>query len=162
MRKYFLLGFLPVFALSLVIYFSQLNSDSKAGDEVLENLTIFEDIDELSFLAPYEVEKIETELPDHALKGYCTKISYEGNAYFVTAFTFESEKLARLYLNDGIPPIRDSADYSMLRDYTKNMGIISACGGGNYYQISGNSRGEFLEFVEFMSSNMTVPVYQGD
>lgn len=162
MRKYFLLGFLPVFAIALVIYFSQMISDSKAGDEVLENLTIFEDIDELSFLAPYEVEKSEPELPNHALKGYCAKISYEGKEYSVTALAFESEDWARLYLNDGVPLPQGIADYHMLLNTTNNKGSVEAAGGGNYYKIEGNSRGEFLEFVKFMSSNMSVPVYQGD
>ena len=162
MRKYFLLGFLPVFAIALAIYFWQENSLFEESEKVEANLTIFEDIDELSFLAPYEVEKSEPELPNHALKGYCAKISYKGNEYTVKALTFESEKLARLYLHDGIPVPEGMAECSMLLDNSKDKGVVEAVGGGNYYEISGNSRGEFLEFVEFMNSNMSVPVYQGD
>ena len=161
MSKHALAGFLLVVVIGFAFFIPYMFSSMEAEMEKFDDLTIFEDIDELDFLAPYEVEKTEPELPNHALKGYCAKISYEGKEYSVTALAFESEEWAKLY-GWGVPEEESFANYYIGLDDTKNRGFVKACGGGNYYEIEGNSDEDFIEFVNFMSSNMKLPVYQGD
>ncbi len=160
MSKHALAGFLLVVVICGVIFIPKMFLSMESDLDKFDDLTIFEDIDELNFLATYEVEKTEPELPDHALKGYCAKISYEGKKYSVTAFTFESEDQAKRY-GWGAPEREGFTNCYIGLDDTKNRGFVKACGGGNYYEIEGNSGEAFIEFVNFMSANMKMPVYQG-
>lgn len=162
MRKHFALGFLAVIVVAVGIYISNVVSDFKEQDAMGKALTIFEDIDELGFLAPYEVVKTIPVLPEGAVNGYFAKISYKGNEYSVTAFIFASEDAAWKYMWNSDDFSEDVPHYATLMDSANDIGRVTAADGCNYYKVEGNCSDEFVEFVNFMSSNMKVPVKQGE
>ena len=162
MRKHYLLGFLLIIAVAVGIYISNVVSDFKERDAMCEALTIFEDIDELEFLAPYEVVKTVPELPEGAVNGYFAKISYEGNEYSVTAFVFDSESAVWRYMWNDDDYSDDVPHYGILMDSVNDVGRVTAADGCNYYEVEGSCSDEFVEFVNYMSANMKVPVKQGE
>lgn len=160
MRKPFVLGIVVGIVLVMIINAVITLPFSAPFDKACRVLTVFDDISELSFLQPYETEKPDRLLPEGAEKSYCAEISYKGGSYTVTAFAFDSEDRALRYMFDvpdeSFPT--SGAEYRTGYDMAKDEAYVEAAHNGNYYRIDGDCSGGFIEFLQFMFSNMHTPV----
>lgn len=129
-------------------------------NKACRNITVYDDISELSFLKPYETEKVDRLLPEGAEKSYCAEISYKGGSYTVTAFVFDSETQAQRYMFDiSDESYRGSGiEYSRGADRAKDEAYVEAAHNGNYYRIDGDCSDEFIDFLRFMFANMHTEV----
>lgn len=158
MRKHFIFGLLLVLVIGMGVYVHIQVTQMGEQAQMCENLTIFDDISELDFLQPYETERLQPEMPPHAVAAYCAKINYKGNDYTVTAYVFDSADAAVVQLWGMVIDPYLSANYSTVISQVTNTGELSAINGCNFYQVNGNGRKDFCEFVEFMCANMHTPV----
>ena len=100
MRKPFIIGVVVGIVLVMAASIAVTLPFSAPFDKACRDISVFDDISELSFLKPYETEKVDRLLPDGAKESYCANISYKGGSYTVTAFVFDSEDLAWRYMFD--------------------------------------------------------------
>lgn len=132
-------------------------------DKACRDITVYDDISELSFLQPYETEKLDRLLPDGAKESYCAKIGYKGGSYTVVAFVFDSEALAKRYMagmTDGSSPMF-VGEYYTGYDMGEDTAYVEVAHNGNYYRIDGDCSAGFVDFLQFMFSNMPTPLKEG-
>lgn len=158
MKKHFIFGFLIVLIIGMALFVRIQITQMKEQTQMCNNLTIFDDISELDFLQPYETEPLQPEMPPHTVAAYCAKLNYKGCDYTVTAYVFDSADAAKVQLWGEGYDQGFSANYGMVISQVNNTGTIEAVNGCNYYQVNGNGRKDFTEFVEFMCANMHTPV----
>ena len=132
-------------------------------DKACRDISVFDDISELSFLKPYETEKVDRLLPDGAKESYCANISYKGGSYTVTAFVFDSEDLAWRYMFDvsdeSFPTT--GTEYRTGFDMATDKAYVEVAHNGNYYRVDGDCSDGFIEFLQLMFSSMPTPVKEG-
>lgn len=164
MRKPFIIGVVVGIVLVMIISIVITLPFTVPFDEACRDITVYDDISELSFLKPYETEKLERLLPDGAKESYCAKIGYKGGSYTVTAFVFDSEDKAVRYmfgLADEKFPELGGGYYNTGFDMAKDEAYVEAVHNGNYYRIDGDCSDGFIEFLQLMFSNMHTPVKEG-
>ncbi len=160
MKKPFYLGLLLGIVLAIVGCIVTTLPFSAPFDKMCSEITVYDDISELSFLKPYETGKLDRLLPDGAQDSYCVVVSYKGKSFTVVAFVFDSDERARRYMFDVTDerlPV-PSAEYNAQYDMAKDEAFVEAEHGGNYYRVTGDCSEEFIRFMQLMFSNMSVQV----
>lgn len=160
MRKPFLIGVVVGIVLVMIISVVITLPFTVPFDEACRDITVYDDISELSFLKPYETEKLDRLLPDGAKESYCANISYKGGSCTVTAFVFDSEDLAWRYMFDvsdeSFPAT--GTEYRTGFDMATDKAYVEVAHNGNYYRIDGDCSDGFIEFLQFVFSSMHTPV----
>lgn len=160
MRKPFIIGVVVGIVLVMAASIAVTLPFSAPFDKACRDISVFDDISELSFLKPYETEKVDRLLPDGAKESYCANISYKGGSYTVTAFVFDSEDLAWRYMFDvsdeSFPTT--GTEYRTGFDMATDKAYVEAVHNGNYYRIDGDCSDGFIEFLQFVFSSMHTPV----
>lgn len=163
MRKPFIIGVVVGIVLVMAASIAVTLPFSAPFDKACRDISVFDDISELSFLKPYETEKVDRLLPDGAKESYCANISYKGGSYTVTAFVFDSEDLAWRYMFDvsdeSFPTT--GTEYRTGFDMATDKAYVEVAHNGNYYRVDGDCSDGFIEFLQFMFSNMPTPVKEG-
>lgn len=163
MRKPFIIGVVVGIVLVMAASIAVTLPFSAPFDKACRDISIFDDISELSFLKPYETEKVDRLLPDGAKESYCTNISYKGGSYTVTAFVFDSEDLAWRYMFDvsdeSFPTT--GTEYRTGFDMATDKAYVEVAHNGNYYRVDGDCSDGFIEFLQLMFSSMPTPVKEG-
>ena len=164
MRKPFYLGVVLAIVLVMIASIAVTLPFTVPFNEVCRDMTVYDDISELSFLQPYETEKVDRLLPDGAQESYCAKVSYKGGSYTVTAFAFDSEDKAGRYMlgltNEEFPTV-DGGYYNTGSDMALDTAYVEVAHNGNYYRIDGDCSDGFIEFLQFVFENMSTPVKEG-
>lgn len=161
MRKPFIIGVVVGIVLVMIISIVITLPFTVPFDEACRDITVYDDISELSFLKPYETEKLDRLLPDGAKESYCANISYKGGSCTVTAFVFGSEDKAVRYmfgLTDEKFPALGGGYYNTGCDMAKDEAYVEAVHNGNYYRVDGDCSDGFIEFLQLMFSSMHTPV----
>lgn len=160
MRKPFIIGVVVGIVLVMAASIAVTLPFTVPFDEACRDITVFDDISELSFLKPYETEKLDRLLPDGAKESYCANISYKGGSCTVTAFVFDSEDLAWRYMFDvsdeSFPTT--GTEYRTGFDMATDKAYVEVAHNGNYYRIDGDCSDGFIEFLQLMFSSMHTPV----
>lgn len=160
MRKPFIIGVVVGIVLVMAASIAVTLPFTVPFDEACRDITVYDDISELSFLKPYETEKLDRLLPDGAKESYCANISYKGGSCTVTAFVFDSEDLAWRYMFDvsdeSFPAT--GTEYRTGFDMATDKAYVEVAHNGNYYRIDGDCSDGFIEFLQLMFSNMHTPV----
>lgn len=160
MRKPFIIGVVVGIVLVMIISIVITLPFTVPFDEACRDITVYDDISELSFLKPYETEKVDRLLPDGAKESYCANISYKGGSCTVTAFVFDSEDLAWRYMFDvsdeSFPTT--GTEYRTGFDMATDKAYVEVAHNGNYYRIDGDCSDGFIEFLQLMFSSMHTPV----
>lgn len=160
MRKPFIIGVVVGIVLVMIISIVITLPFTVPFDEACRDITVYDDISELSFLKPYETEKLDRLLPDGAKESYCANISYKGGSCTVTAFVFDSEDLAWRYMFDvsdeSFPTT--GTEYRTGFDMATDKAYVEVAHNGNYYRVDGDCSDGFIEFLQFMFSSMHTPV----
>lgn len=163
MRKPFIIGVVVGIVLVMVASIAVTLPFSAPFDKACRDISVFDDISELSFLKPYETEKVDRLLPDGAKESYCANISYKGGSYTVTAFVFDSEDLAWRYMFDvsdeSFPTT--GTEYRTGFDMATDKAYVEVAQNGNYYRVDGDCSDGFIEFLQLMFSSMPTPVKEG-
>lgn len=163
MRKPFIIGVVVGIVLVMIISIVITLPFTVPFDEACRDITVYDDISELSFLKPYETEKLERLLPDGAKESYCANISYKGGSCTVTAFVFDSEDLAWRYMFDvsdeSFPTT--GTEYRTGFDMATDKAYVEVAHNGNYYRVDGDCSDGFIEFLQLMFSSMPTPVKEG-
>lgn len=163
MRKPFIIGVVVGIVLVMVASIAVTLPFSAPFDKACRDISVFDDISELSFLKPYETEKVDRLLPDGAKESYCANISYKGGSYTVTAFVFDSEDLAWRYMFDvsdeSFPTT--GTEYRTGFDMATDKAYVEVAHNGNYYRVDGDCSDGFIEFLQLMFSSMPTPVKEG-
>lgn len=163
MRKPFIIGVVVGIVLVMAASIAVTLPFSAPFDKACRYISIFDDISELSFLKPYETEKVDRLLPDGAKESYCANISYKGGSYTVTAFVFDSEDLAWRYMFDvsdeSFPTT--GTEYRTGFDMATDKAYVEVAHNGNYYRVDGDCSDGFIEFLQLMFSSMPTPVKEG-
>lgn len=163
MRKPFIIGVVVGIVLVMAASIAVTLPFSAPFDKACRDISIFDDISELSFLKPYETEKVDRLLPDGAKESYCANISYKGGSYTVTAFVFDSEDLAWRYMFDvsdeSFPTT--GTEYRTGFDMATDKAYVEVAHNGNYYRVDGDCSDGFIEFLQLMFSSMPTPVKEG-
>lgn len=163
MRKPFIIGVVVGIVLVMAASIAVTLPFSAPFDKACRDISVFDDISELSFLKPYETEKVDRLLPDGAKESYCANISYKGGSYTVTAFVFDSEDLAWRYMFDvsdeSFPTT--GTEYRTGFDMATDKAYVEAAHNGNYYRVDGDCSDGFIEFLQLMFSSMPTPVKEG-
>lgn len=163
MRKPFIIGVVVGIVLVMIISIVITLPFTVPFDEACRDITVYDDISELSFLKPYETEKLDRLLPDGAKESYCANISYKGRSCTVTAFAFDSEDKAWRYMFDvsdeSFPAT--GTEYRTGCDMAEDTAYVEVTHNGNYYRIDGDCSDGFVEFLQFMFENMSTPVKEG-
>lgn len=163
MRKPFIIGVVVGIVLVMAASIAVTLPFSAPFDKVCRDISVFDDISELSFLKPYETEKVDRLLPDGAKESYCANISYKGGSYTVTAFVFDSEDLAWRYMFDvsdeSFPTT--GTEYRTGFDMATDKAYVEVAHNGNYYRVDGDCSDGFIEFLQLMFSSMPTPVKEG-
>lgn len=163
MRKPFIIGVVVGIVLVMIISIVITLPFTVPFDEACRDITVYDDISELSFLKPYETEKLDRLLPDGAKESYCANISYKGGSCTVTAFVFDSEDLAWRYMFDvsdeSFPAT--GTEYRTGFDMATDKAYVEVAHNGNYYRIDGDCSDGFIGFLQLMFSSMHTPV-KGD
>lgn len=163
MRKPFIIGVVVGIVLVMAASIAVTLPFSAPFDKACRDISIFDDISELSFLKPYETEKADRLLPDGAKESYCANISYKGGSYTVTAFVFDSEDLAWRYMFDvsdeSFPTT--GTEYRTGFDMATDKAYVEVAHNGNYYRVDGDCSDGFIEFLQLMFSSMPTPVKEG-
>lgn len=163
MRKPFIIGVVVGIVLVMAASIAVTLPFSAPFDKACRDISIFDDISELSFLKPYETEKVDRLLPDGAKESYCANISYKGGSYTVTAFVFDSEDLAWRYMFDvsdeSFPTT--GTEYRTGFDMATDKAYVEVAHNGNYYRVDGDCSDGFIEFLQLMFSSMSTPVKEG-
>lgn len=158
MKKPFILGFVFAMLIAVAVRLPTEFAYGNALNDMISHLTVFADIDELSFLQSYEIEKLEPEMPDGAKDAYCARISYKGNDYKITAYVFESEDAAMRFMWGDELYGKVSTPHRADINRSDDTGAVSMINAGSYCRIDGSGSIEFMEFVEFVCSHMHTPV----
>lgn len=165
-NKYFYGGSLFVISIILILFFilGDIRGDKEPMyTEMIENLKIFQDIEDLNFLLPYETEKLKCDLPEHAVAGYSAIVNYEGIDYSVTAYTFDTEEYAWIYFCQGFDfPTDIVAHYHVVVDNVKHYGKVEVTNDCNYFIITSSNTRSLPSFICFMNENLNIKVYQGE
>lgn len=160
MRKPFIIGVVVGIVLVMIISIVITLPFTVPFDKACRDISVFDDISELSFLKPYETEKVDRLLPDGAKESYCANISYKGGSYTVTAFVFDSEDLAWRYMFDvsdeSFPTT--GTEYRTGFDMATDKAYVEVAHNGNYYRVDGDCSDGFIEFLQLMFSSMHTPV----
>lgn len=160
MRKPFIIGVVVGIVLVMAASIAITLPFTVPFDEACRDITVYDDISELSFLKPYETEKVDRLLPDGAKESYCANISYKGGSCTVTAFVFDSEDLAWRYMFDvsdeSFPTT--GTEYRTGFDMATDKAYVEVAHNGNYYRIDGDCSDGFIEFLQLMFSSMHTPV----
>lgn len=160
MRKPFIIGVVVGIVLVMAASIAITLPFTVPFDEACRDITVYDDISELSFLKPYETEKVDRLLPDGAKESYCANISYKGGSCTVTAFVFDSEDLAWRYMFDvsdeSFPAT--GTEYRTGFDMATDKAYVEVAHNGNYYRVDGDCSDGFIEFLQLMFSNMHTPV----
>lgn len=160
MRKPFIIGVVVGIVLVMAASIAVTLPFSAPFDKACRDISVFDDISELSFLKPYETEKVDRLLPDGAKESYCANISYKGGSCTVTAFVFDSEDLAWRYMFDvsdeSFPTT--GTEYRTGFDMATDKAYVEVAHNGNYYRIDGDCSDGFIEFLQLMFSSMHTPV----
>lgn len=160
MRKPFIIGVVVGIVLVMAASIAITLPFTVPFDEACRDITVYDDISELSFLKPYETEKVDRLLPDGAKESYCANISYKGGSCTVTAFVFDSEDLAWRYMFDvsdeSFPAT--GTEYRTGFDMATDKAYVEVAHNGNYYRIDGDCSDGFIEFLQLMLSSMHTPV----
>ncbi|HCQ73413.1 MAG TPA: hypothetical protein DIT84_01280 [Clostridiales bacterium] len=160
MRKPFIIGVVVGIVLVMAASIAITLPFTVPFDEACRDITVYDDISELSFLKPYETEKVDRLLPDGAKESYCANISYKGGSCTVTAFVFDSEDLAWRYMFDvsdeSFPAT--GTEYRTGFDMATDKAYVEVAHNGNYYRVDGNCSDAFIEFLQLMFSSMHTPV----
>lgn len=160
MRKPFIIGVVVGIVLVMAASIAVTLPFTVPFDEACRDITVYDDISELSFLKPYETEKLDRLLPDGAKESYCANISYKGGSCTVTAFVFDSEDLAWRYMFDvsdeSFPAT--GTEYRTGFDMATDKAYVEVAHNGNYYRIDGDCSDGFIEFLQLMFSSMHTPV----
>ncbi len=160
MRKPFIIGVVVGIVLVMAASIAITLPFTVPFDEACRDITVYDDISELSFLKPYETEKLDRLLPDGAKESYCANISYKGGSCTVTAFVFDSEDLAWRYMFDvsdeSFPAT--GTEYRTGFDMATDKAYVEVAHNGNYYRIDGDCSDGFIEFLQLMFSSMHTPV----
>lgn len=163
MRKPFIIGVVVGIMLVMAASIAVTLPFSAPFDKACRDISVFDDISELSFLKPYETEKVDRLLPDGAKESYCANISYKGGSYTVTAFVFDSEDLAWRYMFDvsdeSFPTT--GTEYRTGFDMATDKAYVEVAHNGNYYRVDGDCSDGFIEFLQLMFSSMPTPVKEG-
>lgn len=163
MRKPFIIGVVVGIVLVMAASIAVTLPFSAPFDKACRDISVFDDISELSFLKPYETEKVDRLLPDGAKESYCANISYKGGSYTVTAFVFDSEDLAWRYMFDvsdeSFPTT--GTEYRTGFDMATDKAYVEVAHNGNYYRVDGDCSDGFIEFLQLMFSGMSTPVKEG-
>jgi len=163
MRKPFIIGVVVGIVLVMAASIAVTLPFSAPFDKACRDISVFDDISELSFLKPYETEKVARLLPDGAKESYCANISYKGGSYTVTAFVFDSEDLAWRYMFDvsdeSFPTT--GTEYRTGFDMATDKAYVEVAHNGNYYRVDGDCSDGFIEFLQLMFSSMPTPVKEG-
>lgn len=163
MRKPFIIGVVVGIVLVMAASIAVTLPFSAPFDKACRDISVFDDISELSFLKPYETEKVDRLLPDGAKESYCANISYKGGNYTVTAFVFDSEDLAWRYMFDvsdeSFPTT--GTEYRTGFDMATDKAYVEVAHNGNYYRVDGDCSDGFIEFLQLMFSSMPTPVKEG-
>lgn len=163
MRKPFIIGVVVGIVLVMAASIAVTLPFSAPFDKACRDISVFDDISELSFLKPYETEKVDRLLPDGAKESYCANISYKGGSYTVTAFVFDSEDLAWRYMFDvsdeSFPTT--GTEYRTGFDMATDKAYVEVAHNGNYYRVDGDCSDGFIEFLQIMFSSMPTPVKEG-
>ena len=163
MRKPFIIGVVVGIVLVMAASIAVTLPFSAPFDMACRDISVFDDISELSFLKPYETEKVDRLLPDGAKESYCANISYKGGSYTVTAFVFDSEDLAWRYMFDvsdeSFPTT--GTEYRTGFDMATDKAYVEVAHNGNYYRVDGDCSDGFIEFLQLMFSSMPTPVKEG-
>lgn len=163
MRKPFIIGVVVGIVLVMAASIAVTLPFSAPFDKACRDISVFDDISELSFLKPYETEKVDRLLPDGARESYCANISYKGGSYTVTAFVFDSEDLAWRYMFDvsdeSFPTT--GTEYRTGFDMATDKAYVEVAHNGNYYRVDGDCSDGFIEFLQLMFSSMPTPVKEG-
>ncbi len=163
MRKPFIIGVVVGIVLVMAASIAVTLPFSAPFDKACRDISVFDDISELSFLKPYETEKVDRLLPDGAKESYCANISYKGGSYTVTAFVFDSEDLAWRYMFDvsdeSFPTT--GTEYRTGFDMATDKAYVEVAHNGNYYRVDGDCSDGFIEFLQLMFSSMPTPVKEG-
>lgn len=165
-NKYFSITMLAVLIIMLGIYFAvtpTVVSEGRSFGKIIDDMTIFESIDELSFLEPYVTEKLDVELPEHAQTAYAVKLNYKDAEYTLIAYTFDSEENALAFYSEetGVPPEFVTRSQGML-DSVEHTAFARACYACSYYMVQGSNTEVLPELVSFISEHLTIPVDQGE
>ena len=163
MRKPFIIGVVVGIVLVMAASIAVTLPFSAPFDKACRDISVFHDISELSFLKPYETEKVDRLLPEGAKESYCANISYKGGSYTVTAFVFDSEDLAWRYMFDvsdeSFPTT--GTEYRTGFDMATDKAYVEVAHNGNYYRVDGDCSDGFIEFLQLMFSSMPTPVKEG-
>lgn len=163
MRKPFIIGVVVGIVLVMAASIAVTLPFSAPFDKACRDISVFDDISELSFLKPYETEKVDRLLPDGAKESYCANISYKGGSYTVTAFVFDSEDLAWRYMFDvsdeSFPTT--GTEYRTGFDMATDKAYVEVAHNGSYYRVDGDCSDGFIEFLQLMFSSMSTPVKEG-
>lgn len=163
MRKPFIIGVVVGIVLVMAASIAVTLPFSAPFDKACRDISVFDDISELSFLKPYETEKVDRLLPDGAKESYCANISYKGGSYTVTAFVFDSEDLAWRYMFDvsdeSFPTT--GTEYRTGFDMATDKAYVEVAHNGKYYRVDGDCSDGFIEFLQLMFSSMPTPVKEG-
>ena len=163
MRKPFIIGVVVGIVLVMAASIAVTLPFSAPFDKACRDISVFDDISELSFLKPYETEKVDRLLPDGAKESYCANISYKGGSYTVTAFVFDSEDLAWRYMFDvsdeSFPTT--GTEYRTGFDMATDKAYVEVAHNGNYYRVDGDCSDGLIEFLQLMFSSMPTPVKEG-
>lgn len=163
MRKPFIIGVVVGIVLVMAASIAVTLPFSAPFDKACRDISVFDDISELSFLKPYETEKVDRLLPDGAKESYCANISYKGGSCTVTAFVFDSEDLAWRYMFDvsdeSFPTT--GTEYRTGFDMATDKAYVEVAHNGNYYRVDGDCSDGFIEFLQLMFSSMPTPVKEG-
>lgn len=163
MRKPFIIGVVVGIVLVMAASIAVTLPFSAPFDKACRDISVFDDISELSFLKPYETEKVDRLLPDGTKESYCANISYKGGSYTVTAFVFDSEDLAWRYMFDvsdeSFPTT--GTEYRTGFDMATDKAYVEVAHNGNYYRVDGDCSDGFIEFLQLMFSSMPTPVKEG-
>lgn len=163
MRKPFIIGVVVGIVLVMAASIAVTLPFSAPFDKACRDISVFDDISELSFLKPYETEKVDRLLPDGAKESYCANISYKGGSYTVTALVFDSEDLAWRYMFDvsdeSFPTT--GTEYRTGFDMATDKAYVEVAHNGNYYRVDGDCSDGFIEFLQLMFSSMPTPVKEG-
>ncbi len=163
MRKPFIIGVVVGIVLVMAASIAVTLPFSAPFDKACRDISVFDDISELSFLKPYETEKVDRLLPEGAKESYCANISYKGGSYTVTAFVFDSDDLAWRYMFDvsdeSFPTT--GTEYRTGFDMATDKAYVEVAHNGNYYRVDGDCSDGFIEFLQLMFSSMPTPVKEG-
>ena len=163
MRKPFIIGVVVGIVLVMAASIAVTLPFSAPFDKACRDISVFDDISELSFLKLYETEKVDRLLPDGAKESYCANISYKGGSYTVTAFVFDSEDLAWRYMFDVSDETfpTTGTEYRTGFDMATDKAYVEVAHNGNYYRVDGDCSDGFIEFLQLMFSSMPTPVKEG-